>query len=142
MKFENIKVGDTVVTQASVRYGWNSGKSFYIPVAVKKVTPTQFTTENGKRFKKDGRGIGDERFKNVYYLGDKSGYHGANEIVKDQTKEMNYFISKLKLERSIIDSFEKLTLSVNSDFTIDQLNALEIKVSEINSILKKSNSNC
>ena len=72
--FENIKVGDTVYKAVQVGvsiyqlgvgvriYQLGGGKhlkSFYLPVKVTKTTKTQFTTEDGNRYKKDnGREIG------------------------------------------------------------------------------------
>ena len=58
MKFENIKVGDTVFFKDSVAYSWNGGKDFFIPQKVIKVTKKQFTLENKEKCRK-GNQTGD-----------------------------------------------------------------------------------
>ena len=47
MKFVNVKVGDTVYTKTLTTIGgWNmTGKVFFIPRRVTKVTPKQFEVE-------------------------------------------------------------------------------------------------
>ena len=46
MKFENIKKGDIVFILKEISTGWNTSKSFFIPVKVERVTKTQFILEN------------------------------------------------------------------------------------------------
>lgn len=62
MKFENIKVGDTVFLEKVVSYGWRNSKTFTIPFKVERVTATQFIVD-GRKFKKEnGREIGEYNF--------------------------------------------------------------------------------
>lgn len=119
MKFENIKVGDTVFIEERVEYAYRSGKSFTIPVTVTKVTKTQFTVESGQRFKKDGRMIGGG-LRSAYYEGEKMNWYD-DTTVTDQTKEMEYFKQKLAAERRINNQLEKLKCPANSELTYDEL---------------------
>ena len=85
--FENIRVGDIVYAHKGVRYGFNNNKYFYVQVQVTRVTKTQFTCENDKRYKKDsGREIGGS-------YGDRVEMRSME--VFDQTKEMNDFIRQM-----------------------------------------------
>lgn len=134
MKFENIKTGDVVYTTRSIRYGWNSAETFYVPEKVVKITKTQFTVESGNRYKKEGNRIGDG-FDKAYFLGDNKSYFGKPDLVRDQTEEMKAFEMKLTLERKFNSLSEKLNLKLNSNLNIDQLNTSVQKLDEIKKML-------
>jgi len=135
MKFEKVKVGDIVFVQIGVSYGWNNCETFFVPRKVARTTKTQFITEQNERFRKDGRGLGDSKYSNVYIKGEKPCYY-SEKIVVDETKEMNEFISKLNLERNIKKDLEKLKLNYNSDLSTGELSEIECKLKEINKLLK------
>jgi len=87
-KFENIKVGDTVMIRAEVSTGWNRAAFFWIPQAVTKTTATRFTVGHKVYLKKDGSRYGGGSFcDRAKILGEKTG-HRADEVVVDQSKEM------------------------------------------------------
>ena len=96
MKFENVKVGDTVFVEREIRYGWGNMKDFWIPTKVKRVTKTQFVVElDDRRFKKDrGYEIGCNSY-GKYAKNEGDVYGFGNKIrVYDQTAEMNEFVKK------------------------------------------------
>lgn len=133
MKFKDIKVGDTVYVEITVSYGWRSGKTFFVPKKVTKVTATQFVVESGHRFKKDrGSEIGEHRCY-AYNLGDTPVY--MSSPVSDQTSEMIAFKSKLSKERKIKSMFENLKMEPDSKFSVQELDSIISKVTEINQIL-------
>ena len=74
MKFENIKVGDKICKQDNISYGWNTGKSFWIPISVEKITNTQFTLSDGSRCKKSNGNIIGNEFQSVKNIGENH-YH-------------------------------------------------------------------
>lgn len=131
MKFENIKEGDSVLVIKKVSYGWRCYKQFYVRDTVKKITKTQFSTETGHRFKKNGSEIGQGCFTNCYYQGD---LNFKNQLIKDQTKEMEYFISKLSLERTIITGISKINIELNSKIKLDDLKQIQEMLSKINQL--------
>jgi hypothetical protein len=135
IKFKNIKIGDTVITEECVKYGWGLGSTFYIPSKVVKVTKTQFVTENKARFNKDGREIGE--YRHAYDLGDKPNTF-SDTIVSDQTKERDLFITKIKLERDISKSIGLLKIELDSNLNIIHLNRIKYKLDEINKTLGKA----
>lgn len=110
MKFENVKVGDTVFVRRSVSYGFKRSKSFFVPVKVERVTKKQFVLTNGNRYQKEnGRLIGygySYNDNNAYLEGEVFGWN--NGKVKDETKEMDEFINKL----STINNFNRLLETV------------------------------
>ena len=136
MKFENIKVGDTVFISEYVNYGWRNAEDFWIPKKVDRITKTQFILDNGKRFKKDGREIGDS-WSEARSEGEK--YRRISSIfetVTDQTEEMNKFKIRINTERNIRDQFGKLNLEFNSSLTVEQVEKVQELVNELNEILK------
>jgi len=132
MKFENIKVGDEIFIVESVRYGWNSSESFFIPKEVVKVTKTQFVIDGNLRFnKKNGWGHGNN---NAAHLKDDKDRYTSN-IVCDESEKLLNFKRKLNLESVIQDRISKLKLSYNSKLNIDELSNLKTKIIEISEIL-------
>ena len=133
MKFENIKVGDTVFTQKKVSYGWNLAEFFYISEKVTKVTKTQFTVESGDRYKKDGVKIGDI-FYNAYYEGDEMGWNDKT-IVCDETEKMKDFKLKLVLEGKLNRMAEKIKILQNSNLSTDELKQIIGKLTEVHNMI-------
>ncbi len=130
MKFENIKVGDTVYIEKTIKYSWNRGETFFIPAKVKRITNTQFVTEGGERFKKDGRGIGGVKYRVAYNIGDSYGW-GNKKTVKDQSVEMKLFEEKIRLERFLSQEIESIKVNINSDLTLADLKTVRKTVSRL-----------
>ena len=121
MKFENIKVNDTVLVPHTVTYGWRNNKLFYIAEKVIRVTKTQFVTESNQRFKKSGISIGVDSFYNAQKIGDTI-WEGDDRTFYDQTEEMNAFKEKLKFIQEIkrnVNVIEKLTESMVNNELLD-----------------------
>ena len=118
MKFENIKIGDTVFIQKTVLCGGRDEKPFYVPEKVIKVTSTQFTIEDGGRYKKDnGVKIGGAYSGCARLEGEKIDY-SSNILVSDETAQMNLFIRKINKERYASKQIEALSIKLNSKLTI------------------------
>lgn len=132
MKFENIKVNDTVFVETTVTYGWNLLKCFFIPKKVERITKKQFIIKGDRKFRKDGREIG--KSSNAYFINDNIIGFGRG-LIKDQTLEMINFKEKLNLEKNIIKSISELKLDINSELSIEELNNLKDKINVINNLL-------
>ena len=135
MKFENIKVGDTVFTEKCIRYGWQKAETFMIPEKVTKVTKTQFTVESGDRYQKKGYKIGDT-WARAYKEGDDRGLYGRKIPVCDETKQMEEFELKLKAEREFNLIAEKLKVDLNSNFNLDEIEGVLKKIEEVSNYIK------
>lgn len=133
MKFDGIKIGDKVMVESIVEYGWGVYRSFWIPVKVKRVTKTQFVTSDDSRWNKDGKGIGDKKYSHVTFLGEKT-WQGK---VVDQTEERNVFIKTLKLERKIKAKLDSITVEYGSNIDLNTLSDVLDDVIKIKSILDK-----
>ena len=130
MKFENVKVGDTVFVKHVLAYsfGWGNGKfskSFYLGYRVTKVTKTQFTAQFQKfefRFKKDGVGFGCDKV--AYAVGDAyRGLMGEIEIPHCQYREYLKHLHSIKTLKSVND----LDIKVSDCKTIETA----LKVAEL-----------
>lgn len=113
-KFENIKLGDIVFVKKNITYGWGRSESFTVPEKVIKVTKTQFTTESGERYKKDGRVFGSGKYGSCYYEGEKTSHFG-NNLAVDQTKEMKQFELKVKLANEVNSLIEKTRITIEAE---------------------------
>lgn len=128
MKFGNIKTGDTVYTKILIAIGaWNrTGKSFFIPRIVTKVTPKQFEVEGlrTKLRKEDGSPVGDGSW--AYLEGDefKQFYSSEPELVRDQSKEASDYNNLVKKYNSVSSMARNLNLKGNElDKYSEQINA-------------------
>lgn len=128
MKFGNIKVGDTVYTKTLITIGgWNrTGKAFFIPRSVTKVTPKQFEVEGlrTKLRKEDGSPVGDGSW--VYLKGEefKQFYSSEPELVKDQSKEASDYNNLVKKYNSVSSMARNLNLKGNDlEKYSEQINA-------------------
>lgn len=131
MKFENIKVGDTVFIPEHVRVDWRNYETFYLAKKVIKVTKTQFTIEGGQRYgKMHGAPIG-EGSGEAMMQGDKVFGKTFGGEVKDQTKELKEFKQKIDIEQEIKKELESLKNSIYSN--------CPIPLSELQEIYKKIN---
>jgi hypothetical protein len=115
-KFENIQVGDTVFVETPVRISYSSNIWFFIPTTVIKTTKTQFTTKDGRRFKKmNGSEIGNASTL-AYNVGDKIKKYTKDgtqeELITDQTELMNEMIKKIKIRKFVNN---KITNNVSVD---------------------------
>jgi len=127
MKFENIKVGDTVFIKESVRFDYMSSRCFFVPVKVKRVTTKQFVTDNDRIFKKTGNEIG-EVFSSAYELGEKAFY---DKKISDETEERDAFKAKIKLEKEIMDKLCSIKIIKNSDHSKEKLNEVSCLIDKI-----------
>ena len=134
-KFENIKTGDIVYIKRRVSYGYNKSKSFYVPVEVIKVTNTQFVTQGNHRFKKEGNGIGDNRYNEAYLEGEEISWR--NITIKDQTEEMRTFATKIKKENDFNDLVYGLRIPKNSTLSETELNEIYEAAQKIKSTIAK-----
>jgi len=128
MKFVNVKVGDTVYTKTLIAIGgWNrTGKTFFIPREVTKVTPKQFEVEGlrTKLRKEDGSPVGDGSW--VYIEGeDINQFYGSKaETVKDESKEANDYSNLVKKYNSVSRMARELNLKGNElDKYSEQINS-------------------
>jgi len=109
MKFKDVKKGDILFTQVFINTVYSRIMSFQKAVKVVKVTETQFTTEDMRRYrKKDGKEISD------YVFIEKHG--------KDQTREIEEFKNKLALIRDCNRLIRNSR--VNSDHSEDKIKKL------------------
>lgn len=121
MKFENVKVGDTVFIEESINYRIYRSKKFFIPKKVVRVTKTQFVLVNGDKYKKDGLNVGGKV--RAYHEGVNNNGYGTSRYftVSDQTKEMQEFKLKLNLEHKISNLLSIMKIKQNSKFEISEL---------------------
>ena len=119
--FEDIQVGDIVFIKDYIKYGFNIEEVFWVKAMVKRVTPTQFVTDNERKFrKKDGKEIGGHYFSY------------AKKEGTDQIKEKELFKKKLSLIYNARKKIDNLPLN----FTSSELNDLNVnKLIEINKYL-------
>lgn len=136
-KFENIQIGDSVFVRELICIGQVHGwgryfflKEFYVKLKVGKTTKTQFTA-GGLRFKKDGRGIGDNHY-HAYKPGERL-YVNSNESVPT------------KCQRSEMQSYEKLIKPLRKYSTLigkGEINPLRAKTVEdaleVHRLIKKA----
>ena len=109
--FENIKVGDTVLTYERVRVGWNASRYFLTPKKVTRLTKTQFVTEDGRKFSKnDGYEVGGDYSEPAYREGELVN-RWTGEVAKDQTNEMKAFVAEQKQRKELKD----MAYNVNRD---------------------------
>jgi len=123
-KFKNIKIGDTVYIEKTIRYSFNNSNSFFIPNKVVHVTATQFKTENGNRYKKDGRKIGESS--QCYNLGDTCGWNNK-KVVCDQSNEMIEFVKIVRMVESNDTRFRNLGGKRNFKMSLTDV----LKISEL-----------
>lgn len=133
-----IKVGDIVYVKETVIYGWNKGRSFFVPKKVERLTKTLFVVEGGRKFnKKDLREYG-ERQSRAYFEGHKLSYTGG-EVVKDQTEEMQDFKMAIALEQALEKVLEPLSGTNISyvNLPIEVLRQALDKANELSKLLKQ-----
>lgn len=133
-KFQDVKVGDIVILLQTVNYTVLSSKCFYVPKKVVRVTKTQFVTENGSRYGKDGFGIGPNRFKRVFKTGDTD---FTGHVVSDESKEMSEFVEKLKIYKRMISMAKELISENTINLSLDDLNSIESKIIDIKNLTNK-----
>lgn len=142
MDFEHIKKGDIAFIRVSVKYTYSYTKYFYLPRKVTRITATQFTLENGYRYKKDnGYCIGHGG--RAYKEGEDAGYYGAPDLVRDQTKEYEAFKAKIEAEKGLnllIAILSKNKLKLNSKATMDEIRDISELVQSVSTWIVKINS--
>jgi len=112
-KFENLKIGDTVLTPIVVSSPYSlRGRKFLISRAVEHVTKTQFTADGLRYSKQYGSGIGHCGKAEI-----PGGipHSASEEILKDQTAEMEDFKRRVGILRDIRDAAEQLIKSIRHD---------------------------
>ena len=90
--FEDIKVGDLVLTPDRIRHAWKAAY-FLTRSKVIKVTPKRFTVEEGKTFRKDNGKVVGEGFSF-----DKAEVYDKD---LDQIEERDKYVSRLDLASRI-----------------------------------------
>jgi len=120
MRFEDIKTGETVFLLTSVNLGYGLRKKvFFIPKKVTKTTKTQFTLEDGKRYKKStGREIGGNG--GCYPIG--SSYF--NRPIKDDSAELLLFIKKKNAIVNLNALLSVVRLPISDGFSMQDLSKL------------------
>lgn len=105
VKFKDIKVGDEVLIEKKLSYGWRSELSFWVKTKVTKVTNTQFEVDRypNEKFRKSNGGIvKSESWLRCALEGD---YDSFSRTVKDQTLEYLDAVHKFELIRKIRESY-------------------------------------
>lgn len=102
-KFDNIKVGDSVLVEKTINYGWHE-KTFLCFEKVTKTTPAQFLIGERRYRKSDGYLIGGGYFNAAYLEGEP---RHLGRVAQDQTKEYLEFVAKV----NAIDQVGYLMLS-------------------------------
>jgi hypothetical protein len=98
--FKEIKVGDTVLAIRTIQTGGLRQESFFVPIAVSRVTPKQFVLDNGQRYwKGDGSTVGDSyqrcyRVDNGYYKDQSAELEKRKEQVR-KCSSISHLISNL-----------------------------------------------
>ena len=133
-KFKDIKMGDEVLVCVEIKIPWGLGKGFYCLKKVEYTTNTQFIIEGVRYKKKDGFAIGRYREK-ALSLGDKSNNYNE-DIVKDETKEMNLFIKKKDIWNAVCNiEIQMRNVSIDTDITL--LKEALTKADELQSLVAK-----
>ena len=112
---EEIKVGDTVLVQKSISYGWNKALYFWCAEKVARVTPAQFEVCGNKYRKKDGSLVG-EAHTHAYLPGaiPRAFDSMDREPLKDQSEEY----------RATMANFQKLALVRKK---MEEVNACDVR---------------
>lgn len=118
--FENIKVGDVVLTYSAISYPSWANKTFLVKRTVDRVTPKQFSLESvpGKFRKSNGTRVG-ERFSQVY-LYDKS---------KDQTIEWIHETEKIAAYNELVYLLDLMKKADFKDVSLISLQSSVISLS-------------
>lgn len=130
MKFLNIKVGDLVLVREKVNleHRYFEYRCYTLPSKVAKVTPKQFVTEDGLKWrKKDGQCIGEYYFSCDRYNPDK-----------DETEEMKKTLKKSRKIARIYDlarDLEREKNRIDLDTPDLDLDKLEELLAEVKSLL-------
>lgn len=97
-KFSDLGVGDTVFIRHRIRYGFNDGRSFFLPMKIDRVTKTQLIieTRNTIRIRKENGCIVGEIIGRAYVLGEIANGVGGKVCVSDQTLEAKEFQRRVK----------------------------------------------
>lgn len=133
MKFNDVKVGDEVFIRTYVSYGWRKHRSFYIPLKVTKVTKSQLTTEDGRRFRKDnGKEIGEN---NSFAYKEGESFPYEEGIVVDETNKKEEFKKELKAEMLIQSKIDSLKVQRNSGLGLQKLTKINNLIKEIEKII-------
>lgn len=125
---KTVAVGDEVVWTHDIR----SGASYYRKVTVVKATATQFTTEDGKRWKRnDGEEYGSTSYRKPHIVQDYAGnqwprplltWEQADTAAVSEQDERN----RKRLQREIAQWFEGRT----GDLSMEQLDKIARIIAE------------
>ena len=131
--FDNIQPGDNVFLLRRVRINRNSNKFFLVPNPVTKTTKTQFTIENGSRFKKsDGSQIGGNN--TAWNEGDNL-WGCSGRPVEDETEKMKAFENLLDKLSTSRDAASRISELCQHNILTRPSNLTEKKINQIHSIL-------
>lgn len=113
MKFQDIKVGDSVLCSVSIRYGFNSSVNYLVQKKVTRLTNTQIVIGEQKFYKEDGREVGDSW--NQIYLLSEIGTQGRHyRQIEDETQKYMNDVAKVKQISLISKELSKLEKSLQS----------------------------
>jgi len=131
MGFEDVKIGDVVMIQKIISYGWNCEEYFYLPNTVTSVTKAQFVAGEYRIQKKDGSIVGGKWLR-AKRLGARMPFGG---IVCDQTKEMEAFSSKIMYEQKLESFIREMRVQRNGKLSADKLKDILQRLKEIDACL-------
>lgn len=126
-RFMDIKVGDTVLTQKTINYGWRSKLTFYVSTPVSRVTKAQFEVDGKMHWKKNGCPVAGSGWDRVCMIGETLNY--GQEPMKDQTTEYTVAKKKFNLFRAISEKMTKFQKIDIHDLMAKDLDSL-IKLNE------------
>jgi len=135
--FENIEIGDSVMVNKTVSYGWNQGKSFWVPQSVTHVTAKRFEVGDHTYLKSNGFRYGETYASPARMLGDLSGgafMGNGSSIVTDETNEYIAFVEHITQRNYINKTLSKLSVSIDDP----EMEKVYDMVKELESILNPS----
>ena len=101
MKFENIKVGDYVLINVDLDYGWRMHYNNYnIKLKIERLTPKQMVVGGCKYWREDGKGLGGLYNDKLYHIDefdDDTEQYNKDKILIDNYIYMNNY-TKFKID--------------------------------------------
>lgn len=135
MKFNDLKVGDTVYILKAVKTSYNTGKSFFIPQTVIKVMNTQFKLSDGANcMRTTGKVVGSV-FDRCYFENSDNSY--GRRIIEDQTEEYNNFKEQVEIEKRLRSRLESLSIKLGSNLGLSGVRQVEKLIKQLEAKLKE-----
>lgn len=118
--FKELEAGEVVLIAKKVSIGWREWKEFLLPLKVDRVTKTQFTTVDGRRWRRsDGAEMGKKNWQGRDFC-TKKGYNGA----KDETKEYEEFLVAMEKRQNLRKELSSLQIRVGANYEEKDIDAL------------------